>query len=80
MWEVRAEPDRLPDLIAWVCETALPEIEQNPVHLSSEVYASTDRLVVISKWRTGSPVPLPDPPPPLVARSPHFWDFTQVDR
>jgi hypothetical protein len=80
MWEVRAQPARMADLIVWVCDTALPEIEQSPLHVSSEVYSSPDhRLVVISKWRS-SPVSMPDPPAQLVARSPHVWDFTEVDR
>lgn len=79
MWEVRAQPPSLADLIAWVCDTALPQVEHSPLHVSSEVYSSTDRVVVISKWRS-NPVPMPDPPAHLVARSPHSWDFTQVDR
>jgi hypothetical protein len=80
MWEVRAQPNRLADLIAWVCDRALPEIEHSPLHVSSDVYSSADhRLVVISKWRS-APVPIPDPPAALVARSPHSWDFTEVDR
>ncbi|KKJ97007.1 hypothetical protein [Micromonospora sp. HK10] len=80
MWEAKAEPYGFADLITWVCETALPEFEHDPLHLSSEVFSSTDhRLVVISKWRS-SPQALPDPPPTLVTRPPHSWDFTQVDR
>jgi hypothetical protein len=80
MWEVRAQPARLADLIAWVCDTALPEIEHSPLHVSSDVYSSADhRLVVISKWRS-DPMPLREPPAQLVARAPHSWDFTQVDR
>ena len=80
MWEAKAESYGFADLITWVCETALPEFEHDPLHLSSEVFSSTDhRLVVISKWRS-SPQALPDPPPPLVPRPPHSWDFTQVDR
>jgi hypothetical protein len=52
----------------------------HPLHLSSEVFSSTDhRIVVISKWRSGAQ-PLPEPPEHLVARSPHEWDFTLVDR
>ncbi|MFU8854078.1 hypothetical protein ACNAW0_24300 [Micromonospora sp. SL1-18] len=80
MWEAKAESYGFADLITWVCETALPELEHDPLHLSSEVFSSTDhRLVVISRWRS-NPRTLPDPPPTLVARPPHVWDFTQVDR
>lgn len=80
MWEARAEPARLADLISWVCDTALPELAHSPLHVSSDVYSSADhRLVVISKWRS-SPLAMPEPPPLLVARAPHFWDFTPVDR
>ncbi|WP_319463374.1 hypothetical protein [Micromonospora sp. RTP1Z1] len=80
MWEARAETYGFADLITWVCDTALPEFEHDPFHLSSEVFSSTDhRLVVISKWRS-NPRDLPEPPMRLVARPPHSWDFTQVDR
>lgn len=79
MWEVKARSNRLKDLLSWVCDTALPEIEVLPPHISSEVYASTDRVVVISKWR-GDPVALPEPPVSLTDRSPHSWDFAPVDR
>ncbi|MFJ8688220.1 MULTISPECIES: hypothetical protein [Micromonospora] len=80
MWEARAESYGFADLITWVCETALPEFEHDPLHLSSEVFSSTDhRVVVVSKWRS-SPRSLPEPPATLVARPPHSWDFTQVDR
>ena len=80
MWEARAHPEGFQELLSWVCDSALPEVEQHPLHVSSEVFSSTDqRLVVISKWRS-APRPLPDPPRHLVARPPHFWDFTPVDR
>jgi len=80
MWEVRAHPRSYRDLIAWVCDTALPAIEVNPLHISSEVFSSTDnRLVVISKWRS-HPEPLAEPPERMVARRPHVWDFSPVDR
>ncbi|RLP85006.1 MULTISPECIES: hypothetical protein [unclassified Micromonospora] len=80
MWEARAEAYGVADLITWVCDTALPEVEHDPLHVSSEVFSSTDhRVVVISKWRS-NPRPLPEPPALLVARAPHSWDFTQVDR
>jgi hypothetical protein len=79
MWEVRGVPDRLPELIGWVCDTALPAVEDDPRHIDSEVFSATDRVVVISRWR-GEPTPLPSPPAHLVARLPHEWDFAPVDR
>jgi hypothetical protein len=79
MWEVRGYPARLSDLVGWVCDTALPAIEHDPRHAGSEVFSATDRVVVISRWR-GEPLRLPDPPADLVARTPHAWDFTPVDR
>ena len=80
MWEVRAEPGRLAELVSWVCDTALPEVEHSPLHITSEVFSSVpDRVVVVSKWR-GNPQPMPDPPLRLVARPPDSWDFAQVDR
>jgi hypothetical protein len=80
MWEVRALGSGFAELLAWVCDEALPKLEVLPQHVSSEVYSSTDhRIVVISKWRT-IPESLPAPPERLVARAPHVWDFTPVDR
>jgi len=80
MWEVRAHPEGFADLLSWVCEVAVPRVEVLPLHISSEVYSSTDdRIVVISKWRS-DPQAFVDPPGHLLARRPQFWDFTQVDR
>lgn len=80
MWEVRGRPEQFRELLAWVCEKALPAVEPDPRHVASEVFSSTDhRVVVISRWRS-EPQPLPDPPAELVARRPHVWDFTPVDR
>jgi hypothetical protein len=80
MWEVRAYPEGFTDLLSWVCEAALPELELDPQHLSSEVFSSTDhRIVVISKWRSAPP-PFPVPPGHLATRSANAWDFSPVDR
>lgn len=80
MWEVRGHPDRFPELLAWVCDTALPQVEHDPRHVASEVFSSTDhRVVVISRWH-GEPLALARPPSRLVAREPRSWDFTPVDR
>jgi hypothetical protein len=80
MWEVRAYPEGFTDLLSWVCEKAVADLELNPQHVASEVFSSTDhRIVVISKWRSAPPQ-FPDPPPHLVTRSAHAWDFSPVDR
>ena len=80
MWEVRALGSGFDELLSWVCDRAVPRLEELPQHVSSDVYSSTDnRIVVISKWRH-SPEAMPAPPASLVARSPHVWDFSPVDR
>lgn len=80
MWEARAEPYGFDELLTWVCDVAVPEFEHDPLHVSSEVYSSTDhRVVVVSKWRN-TPRSMPEPPATLLARPAHSWDFTQVDR
>jgi hypothetical protein len=80
MWEARAKPECFTDLIAWVCDVAVPAVEVLPLHISSEVFSSTDnRVVVISKWRN-APVDFGEPPAGLAARPAHSWDFAPVDR
>ena len=80
MWEVRGRPATFDELLAWVCERAVPAVEAEPAHVRSEVFASTDhRVVVVSRWHRDAR-DLPAPPPALVARSPHVWDFAEVTR
>jgi hypothetical protein len=80
MWEVRALGSSFDELLNWVCDVAVPGLEVLPQHVSSEVFSSTDkRIVVISKWRN-QPEPMPEPPAALIARAPHVWDFSPVDR
>ena len=81
MWEVRAFASGFDELLAWVCDRAVPAIEVQPLHLASEVYTSPDnRIVVISKWRGNPVTQLADPPEKLIARPPHVWNFSPVDR
>jgi hypothetical protein len=81
MWEARAYPEGFADLLGWVCDVAVPEIENDPQHIATEVFSSTDhRLLVISKWRGSQPRNLADPPGHLVASKPRWWDFAPVDR
>ena len=70
MWEVRAAPGRLADLVGYV-EPRVPA--------AARLYRSRpgdgqERLVVIDPTLA----PVPDLPPELVARPPHSWDFDQV--
>jgi hypothetical protein len=80
MWEIRAQGSSFDELLAWVCDEAVPRLEVLPQHVSSDVYSSTDnRIVVITKWRN-NPESMAVPPAKLVARAPHVWDFNPVDR
>jgi hypothetical protein len=80
MWEIRSSPSGFAELLSWVCDVAVPGLEVLPLHVSSDIFTSTDnRIVVISKWRN-TPENLPAPPPKLIARAPHIWDFSPVDR
>jgi hypothetical protein len=64
MWEVRAAPGRLDDLIAYV-RNEIP---------AATLYRGEDRLVAIYDAGTAAP----EPPAELVARAPHAWDFERV--
>jgi hypothetical protein len=71
MWEVRVVPGRLAELQAWVLQR---------VDAAARVYRSElgePRLVVIDG--TGqAPALLADPPPDLIARPAHHWEFEPV--
>jgi hypothetical protein len=80
MWEIRSSPSGFAELLSWVCDVAVPGLEVLPQHVSSDIFSSTDnRIVVITKWRN-TPEDLPAPPGKLIARAPHIWDFSPVDR
>lgn len=68
MWEVKAAPGRLDDLLELVLVHADP---------AADVYRSNDgRVVVIDPTGRG----LADVPGELVARPPHVWPFEPVLR
>ena len=75
MWEVRAAPGALPELLAWV-ERQLPAVLGTGA--GAELYtAADDRIVVILRSPAGAvrPTRLPEPPAELLARPPHQWPF-----
>lgn len=78
MWEVRAAPERLPDLLTWVRDRAVPELLAQPGCRRVEVFdASDERVVVIARF-AGKAVRLPDPPAALLRRAPHAWPFRHL--
>jgi hypothetical protein len=71
MWEVRAAPGRLAELLAWV--ERLPA----PPGGSADVYTADDDRVVVILRAPGTPPPrLPDPPADLLSRPPQQWPFS----
>ena len=70
MWEARAAPGRLAELVAFVCNVADP---------AAQVYHSAGpdlRVVLIDPSERG----ITDVPDELVARAPHAWRFEPVHR
>lgn len=80
MWEVAAHPEAHQDLLSWICDVAVTELEADLGHMATEVFTSPDqRIVVVSRWR-GQPRDLPAPPSYLVRSGPQRADFSPVDR
>jgi hypothetical protein len=78
MWEVRAAPGRLADLVGWVHASAVPRLLEQPGCRRVEVYdAADERVVVISRF-TGPVGRLADPPADLLRRPAHAWSFRQL--
>jgi hypothetical protein len=67
MWEVRAVPERMDELVQFVLAHTDPD---------AQVYRSADRVVVIDPSGHG----VADVPAELVDRPPHSWGFEQVPR
>ncbi|MBL7499859.1 hypothetical protein I6A84_28800 [Frankia sp. CNm7] len=78
MWEVRAAPGRLVELVAWVRNTAVPDLLGRAGCLRVEVFdASDERVVVIARFAGLAPR-LPAPPGDLLRRPAHAWPFRHV--
>lgn len=79
MWEVVAHPEGFADLLSWVCEVAVVELQGDLSLIDVQVYTSPEqRIVVITKWRA-NPRLLSDPPRHTVRAGPFFADFSPVD-
>jgi hypothetical protein len=78
MWEVRAAPARLPELLVWVREQAVPELLERDGCLRVDVFeASDERVVVIARF-AGEAARLPAPPAGILRREPHAWPFRHL--
>ena len=78
MWEVRAAPARLADLVAWVHAEALPGLLAHDGCRQVDVYDAADERVVVIAWFDGPAARLPDPPAGLLRRPAHSWAFRQL--
>jgi len=67
MWEVRAVPDRMEELVQFVL---------GHTDRAAQIYRSADRVVVIDPSGHG----VAEVPTELVARRPDIWSFEQVPR
>ncbi|MCP2163528.1 hypothetical protein [Goodfellowiella coeruleoviolacea] len=76
MWEVRAHPDRLDDLLDWLDLAVFPDLADQPGCRRVDVYTGEQHRVVLIARFAGAPTVVPDPPVELVARPPHQWRFT----
>jgi hypothetical protein len=81
MWEARAVPGALDDLVDWVFEVALVAAALHEGFERAEVFRSDeqDRVVVNTHW-SGRSSDLPEPPEELAARPAYSWDFEPVSR
>ncbi|MBC3841705.1 hypothetical protein GXW82_20185 [Streptacidiphilus sp. 4-A2] len=78
MWEVRAAPGALPELLGWVERQLADVVGADGRSAVADLYtAADDRIVVILRSPAGTrPARLPDPPAGLLARPAHQWPFT----
>ncbi|OHV51916.1 hypothetical protein BCD48_09955 [Pseudofrankia sp. BMG5.36] len=78
MWEVRAAPGRLAELLEWVRGTAVPELLDTPACLQVDVYDAADERVVVIARFAGTPARPPEPPAGLLRRPAHVWPFRHL--
>jgi hypothetical protein len=76
MWEVRAAPGRLAELLAWIDREIVPAT-RNRREVSVYQAEADERAVVIARF-DGEPGELPEPPDELVQRPVHQWPFRLV--
>jgi hypothetical protein len=79
MWEVRAAPGRLAELIEWIGRDIVSSLRDRPGCRGVEVYqAGADERAVVIAHFDAEPGTLPEPPEELVHRPVHQWPFQLV--
>jgi hypothetical protein len=78
MWEVRAAPTRLADVVAWAHGVAIPALLEEKGCLRVDVFDAADERVVVIARFDGPAARLPEPPADLLRRPPHTWSFRHV--
>lgn len=73
MWEARAADGRGAELLDWARRTAVPAL--NGAARVELLSAPGERVLLIGWWDATEPLPVPDPPPGLLARPVHRWAF-----
>ena len=79
MWEARAvtEPAAAA-LVTWLLDVGIPALSGQPGYQRAEVFSGGEARVVVLVWWQGQSRDVPEPPPELLARPAHSWDFTSV--
>ncbi|GAB0104184.1 hypothetical protein JMUB6875_31580 [Nocardia sp. JMUB6875] len=75
MWEVKAPPNKYPELLDWIDSVAVPAVRASGAEVTS--YASADFRAAIIATGPGIGGDLPLPPADLVARPAKHWLFTR---
>jgi hypothetical protein len=78
MWEVRAAPTRVADVVAWAHGVAVPELLARRGCLQVEVFDAEDERVVVIARFDGPAARLPEPPADLLRRPAHSWSFRHL--
>jgi hypothetical protein len=76
MWEARCVEGRTDEVVAWVDVTVAADALEAGAH-SAEVFRSTDRVVLLTRWPAPTTWVEPAPDPLIVVRA-HAWPFEAV--
>ena len=76
MWEARCEEGRTDEAVVWTQSVAASALAAGAV--GAEVFRSSDRVVLLTRWDADPSWVEPSPDPAVIARS-HAWPFVSVE-